>query len=116
MAYTEPGNSGVGDPQISMLARMVSRVENGVDGLAEKVERLQITISQDQKEMREAFRAEVRQVDQRVAVLEHKIAQMDVTNKILTAIGAALLVGLLGMAVPRIWGPVPQHPAIQQTK
>jgi|GEM_PF-5850306 len=98
-------NSSIGSAETAWLGRLITRVEGSVDKLADRIQGLEKAIDQDMKDMREGFRREVAEVDNRVARLETRLAQLDVTNKIIASLGAAALVGLVAIAITRVFNP-----------
>lgn len=97
-------NSAIGSHNAAWLGRLITRVESSVDKLADRIEGLETAIASDMKDMREGFRRQVSDVEARVNLVETRLAQVDMVNKILAAIGGAMLVGFVTMGMPRIWG------------
>ncbi|MBF2025617.1 MAG: hypothetical protein IGS48_02460 [Oscillatoriales cyanobacterium C42_A2020_001] len=108
-------NSAIGSAETAWLGRLITRVEGSVDKLADRIQGLEKAIDQDMKDMREGFRREVAEVDNRVARLETRLAQLDVTNKIIASLGAAALVGLVAIAITRVFNP-PSHSPVPTTE
>ncbi len=105
MANADIENSAIGSANAAWLGRLITRVETSVDRLADKVEGLESAIAVDMKDLREGFRREVNEVESRLAVAERRIAQLDVSNRILAAVGGAILVGLIALALPKLFAP-----------
>lgn len=113
MHATNGEDSQIGSANAAWLGRLISRVETSVDKLASKIEGLEGAIATDMRDLREGFRREVNEVETRVNSVEHRLAQLEVSNKILAAIGGAALVGLIAIGVPKIWGSHSTPPAPQ---
>jgi hypothetical protein len=96
---------GAGNSEIRWIGTLLSDQKDAIKDLAVKVDRLKDAIASDMKEMRTAFHNEVVSVDNRVDKLETRIGQLEVTNKILAVVGSACLIGLIAIAIPRIFNP-----------
>lgn len=117
MANADIENSAIGSANAAWLGRLITRVETSVDRLADKVEGLESAIATDMKDMREGFRREVGEVESRLSVAERRIAQLDVANRILAAIGGAILVGLIALALPKMFSaPHSEQPRTERGK
>lgn len=106
-------NTGTGQPEIAWIGRLVTKVEMSVDKLADKVDQMRQAIAVDQERMRDAFRTQVHDVDNRVDSLERELVRLKMIASIGTAIAMVVLVGLGAIAVPRMFG---NHPTVQQSK
>lgn len=92
----------VSSSDAAWLGRLIARVEGSLDKLADKVSGLEQAISADMKDMREGHRREIQELENRVSVAEARLAQMDVFVKILSAIGGAALVVMVGIMLPNM--------------
>lgn len=123
-------NTSAGNNDAAWLGRLITKLENSVDKLGDRIGGVERALSQDMIGMREGFRAEVHkargemqaiaaQLEDRIDDLEKANTQLQVTNKILQVIGGALLVGVLALAVTRIYNPpahVPGAPIVEQRR
>lgn len=116
MYNVEPPNTGSGDPGIAWLGRMILKSEATIDKLADRIEGLREAIANDMKDMREGFHREVETVENRVSELNDRIIRLEQANKILAILGTACLIGFVGLAIPKLFGPAQQPPAVERAK
>ncbi|MBL1177833.1 hypothetical protein [Pantanalinema sp. GBBB05] len=107
-------NTGVGSADVAWLGRLVTKVENSIDKLTDKIDQLKGSqeamrqaIAVDQDKMREAFRQQVNEVDQRVDHLERELVRLRLIASATVAIAMIVTAGLGAIAVPRMFGDRP---------
>lgn len=116
-------NTGVGSSDVAWLGRLVTKVESSIDKLTDKIDQLKgsqeamrQTIAVDQDKMREAFRAQVQSVDDRVDHLERELVRLRLIASATIAVAMVLVAGLGSIAVPRMFGNQQNSGSIQQLK
>lgn len=118
MQPTNDVNTGVGSSDVAWLGRLVTKVESSIDKLTDRIDQLKgsqeamrQTIAVDQDKMREAFREQVKNVDDRVDSLERELVRLRLIASATIAVAMIIIAGLGSIAVPRMFGdrPVPSH-------
>lgn len=82
----------------------IAQMQRSIDRLTDEVSGLHRSIAEDQTKMRESFSAKVSTVEVRVAELEKRVEVLKRDAQIAGLIGAAIVVALVAIAVPRLWG------------
>lgn len=123
MQHGSDVNTGVGSADVAWLGRLVTKVENSIDKLTDKIDQLKGSqeamrqaIAVDQDKMREAFRLQVQSVDDRVDHLERELVRLRLIASATIAVAMVIIAGLGSIAVPRMFGNQPHSGNVQQVK